>query len=86
MIINKNKISFRRATIDDIRVLVENRIVFLKEIQPFSSQELEYTVRRYLKQYLLSSIKNETFISWIAEYENAPVGISGMVIRLLRYN
>jgi ribosomal protein S18 acetylase RimI-like enzyme len=81
MIIDKNKISFRKAKIDDIRILVENRITFLKEIQGMPSQELEYHVRRSLKHYLLETMINETFISWIAEYDNVAIGFSGMVIR-----
>lgn len=81
MRIDKNKISFRKAKINDIRILIENRIIFLKEIQGRPSQELEYHLRRSLKHYFLEAMKNETFISWIAEYEDAPVGFSGMVIR-----
>ena len=81
MIIDKNKISFRKAKTDDIRILVENRIIFLKEIQGIPSQELEYHLRRSLKHYLLETMINETFISWIAEYDNVAIGFSGMVIR-----
>jgi ribosomal protein S18 acetylase RimI-like enzyme len=81
MIIDKNKISLRKANTNDIRILVEQRIIFLKEIQGIPSQELEYKLRQSLEKYFNVSIKNETFISWMAEYEQVPVGFSGMVIR-----
>ena len=81
MKIDSNKIVLKRATISDIETLIENRIIFLKEIQGNSDKEKEVVLRNSLKEYFNRSLKNESFISWIAEYENKPIGFSGMVIR-----
>jgi len=81
MELDKNKITLRKAGVNDIDMIIDYRIIFLKEVQSCPSQELESILRQTLKQYLKGSLKNESFISWIAEYENKSIGFSGMVIR-----
>ena len=81
MTIDKNKISLRCANKSDIDLIVEYRITFLKEIQGIPSIEMESHLRKTLKQYLSKSFENDSFVSWIAEYENKSIGFSGMVIR-----
>ncbi|HLN73545.1 MAG TPA: GNAT family N-acetyltransferase [Prolixibacteraceae bacterium] len=81
MKINKNEISFRKATLNDIDILTEFRIVFLKEAQGIPTLELEEHLIMTLKQYFKKSLESNSFVSWIAEYENKPIGFSGMVIR-----
>lgn len=81
MKIDRNKIVVKRATISDIETLIEYRIVFLYEIQGNSDIDKELVLRKSLKQYFTKSLKNDSFISWIAEYDNKPIGFSGMVIR-----
>jgi ribosomal protein S18 acetylase RimI-like enzyme len=81
MNINQTKLSLRKATSADIETLIEHRIIFLKEVHCNPSPELEATVRKSLRQYLAGAFKNDTFVSWIAEYENKPVGFSGIVFR-----
>ena len=81
MKIDKTKISLRRVFIIDIETIIEYRITFLKEAQGIPSPELESLLRQSLKQYFTRSLKNETFVSWIAEYENKSIGFSGMIIR-----
>jgi ribosomal protein S18 acetylase RimI-like enzyme len=79
--IDKNRISLRRATPSDIELIIEYRIAFLKEVQGCPSVTQESLVRKSLRRYLKKSLGNNTFISWIAEYQNQPVGFSGMVMR-----
>ena len=81
MKIDRNKIVVKRATISDIETLIEYRIVFLYEIQGNSDIDKELVLRKSLKEYFTKSLKNDSFISWIAEYDNKPIGFSGMVIR-----
>ena len=78
---DKGTFTFRRVTLDDIDVLIENRIVFLKEVKSISSFEHETLLRQNLKQYFQKSIIDDTFISWIAYYKNKPIGFSGIVFR-----
>ncbi len=81
MEIDKNRITLKQASTSDIEVLVEFRILFLKEIQGVPSPESEMALKHSLTKYFTKSLNNYSFISWIAEYENIPVGFSGMVVR-----
>ncbi len=81
MKIDKDKILLRKATIEDIDIIIRYRIIFLKESQSISSPKLEALLKQSLRQYFAKSLENGSFISWIAEYENKPIGFSGMVIR-----
>jgi ribosomal protein S18 acetylase RimI-like enzyme len=81
MKIDRNKIKLRRASSADIGTIIEYRITFLSETYGAASPELESRLRKSLQEYLKRSIENDSFISWVAEYENNPVGFSGMVIR-----
>ncbi|MDO9578938.1 MAG: GNAT family N-acetyltransferase [Candidatus Cloacimonadales bacterium] len=73
--------TFRRATLNDIDILIDYRIKFLKEIGQKSTPEAEAALRINLQKYLKKSFKAKTYIVWIAEIENKPVGFGGMVIR-----
>jgi GNAT superfamily N-acetyltransferase len=81
MEINKKKVTFKKATISDIETIIEYRMVFLKEAQGVFNKKLELKLRKSLRQYFTQSLENDSFISWIAEYENKSIGFSGMVIR-----
>jgi GNAT superfamily N-acetyltransferase len=81
MEINKDRIKLRRVTKSDIEVVIDYRIIFLIECQGMPSLEIENRLRKSLREYLLKSLENNTFISWIADYENKAIGFSGMVIR-----
>jgi hypothetical protein len=81
MEIEKSKISLKRASVSDIETLIEYRIIFLEETYGAPSTETNSRLRQSLKQYFTRSLKNDSFVCWIAEYENKPVGFSGMVIR-----
>ena len=79
--LDKNKITLRKAVKWEIDAIIDNRISFLKESQGFPSDEMEANVRKSLKPYFEKAYKNDSFVFWIAEYEGKPVGFSGMVIR-----
>lgn len=74
-------ICLRKAEISDVPVIVDYRLEFVKEAQGIPDPEVEFQLRLSLQNYLLKSIRDQSFVSWIAEYENKPVGFSGMVIR-----
>ncbi len=81
MDIDKNKITIRKASSDDIEMLIEFRITFLKEAQWPPTTETEFQLRNSLNEYFIKALDNNTFISFIAEYGNQSVGFSGMVLR-----
>lgn len=62
-------------------MLIDYRIIFLKDAYGDPSTDLENRLRISLKKYFTVALKEEIYISWIAEYKNRPVGFSGMVIR-----
>ncbi len=81
MKIDKNKILLRRASLSDIETLIKYRIVFLSETYGTRSYEMEAALEQSLREYFTASLKSDSFVSWIAEYESKPVGFSGLVIR-----
>ncbi len=81
MIIDRTKISTRKATVNDIETLIEYRLIFLKETYGTPPPEKEVCLKKSLMDYFTRSMKNNSFISWIAEYDNKSIGFSGMVIR-----
>jgi hypothetical protein len=81
MIIEKNKISFRKASVNDIQTLIDYRIIFLTETYGSIPPEKESSLRVSLLEYFTRSLINNSFISWLCEYEDKPVGFSGLVIR-----
>ncbi len=81
MVIDKNKILIRKASSDDIELLIEYRIIFLKEAQWIPTPETELQLRKSLRNYFIKGLDKNTFISYIAEYENQSVGFSGLVLR-----
>lgn len=78
---DRNRITLKKASEEDLEILIEYRLIFLKESYGEPSAELESHLRTSLKEYFSRSIKSEEFISWIAEFDGKPVGFSGMVIR-----
>lgn len=78
---DRSKILLRKATISDIDILIEYRFIFLSEAQGDYGKVQTMILRESLKQYFTKSLKNNSFISWIAEYESKAIGIGGMVIR-----
>jgi hypothetical protein len=81
MEIDKDRITLKRATISDIELIIEYRIDFLKEVQGTPTKEIESCLKNSLRKYLKKSIKNDSFVSWIANYLGKSIGFSGMVIR-----
>jgi GNAT superfamily N-acetyltransferase len=77
----KYDINYRLAALDDIPVLVENRIDFMLEIQGSKTQEEIDLLRKELYSYFIKTIKDNSFIAFLAEIENKTVGFSGLVLQ-----
>jgi N-acetylglutamate synthase-like GNAT family acetyltransferase len=73
-------ISYRRATLDDVDVLVEFRLKFLAEHSRSGRVADEGLIAEYLRDYFGEAIAQGVFISWLAERDGEVVGTSGMVV------
>jgi len=80
MEIEGDKITYRRASIDDIETLIEYRIRFMHEIFNRTEDEETKTVRKSLREYFSKAIPSNGFIAWLAEYDGKVIGTSGMVV------
>jgi GNAT superfamily N-acetyltransferase len=77
---DKSEINYREAGSDDISMLVEYRVQFLKELQGIPSAEMETDLRKELFDYFQWALANQSYIGLIAELNDDPVGFGGMVI------
>ncbi|MFX0002689.1 MAG: GNAT family N-acetyltransferase [Promethearchaeota archaeon] len=70
--------SLRKATLNDIDMLIQFRVKFLKEIQdlpPINEMEL---FRKSLTDFFLDKMKLHEFVAWLAEFDNKVVATSGL--------
>jgi GNAT superfamily N-acetyltransferase len=68
----------RKATLNDIEVLIDFRVIFLKEIQdPPPAEEMDL-FRKSLKEFFLNKMKSHEFIAWLAESDNEIIATSGL--------
>jgi ribosomal protein S18 acetylase RimI-like enzyme len=80
MEIEKGKIVYRRATIDDIPILVEHRAQFINELCSHPEDGETAVVRKSLLEYFIKTIPSDEFIAWVAEYDGKIIATSGMVV------
>ncbi len=80
MEIEKDKINYRRADIDDIEVLVDFRVRFLNELYQHPDDDETAIIRKSLREYFSMAIPLGDFIAWFAEYDGEVIATSGMVV------
>jgi len=78
--IEKKRIVYRRATIDDVPALVDYRIQFLNELFDHPENEDTAVVRKSLRKYFAQAIPSKDFIAWVAEYDGRIIATGGMVM------
>jgi GNAT superfamily N-acetyltransferase len=81
MKIEKEKVVYRRATINDKLILVEFRVRFLNELTHHSENNETRIVREALLEYFNKAIPSNDFIAWLAEYDGKIIATSGMVVQ-----
>jgi len=74
------EIVYRRAEDDDVRVLVDLRVQFLKELRNHPENYETEAVRESLLKYFTKAILSGDFVAWVAEYCGKIVATSGMVL------
>jgi GNAT superfamily N-acetyltransferase len=80
MKIEKQKIVYRRARIDDVPTLVDYRVRFLNELYKHPEDAETSAIRKSLQDYFMKAIPPKEFIAWVAEYEGKIVATSGMAV------
>jgi len=80
MEIEKHKINYRSAGMEDIEILVEYRVRFLNECFNHPEDEDTKTIRKELETYFPKVIPSKDFIAWLAEYDRRVIGVGGMVV------
>jgi len=80
MEIEKDKINYRRANINDVEFLVGYRVRFLNELYDHPEDDETEILRKALRQYFSEAIPSNNFIVWLAEYNGKIIGTSGMVV------
>jgi GNAT superfamily N-acetyltransferase len=71
---------YRRATLDDVPVLVDCRIRFLNELLNHSEDYETEIVRKSLLEYFSKAIPSGDFVAWVAESDGRILATSGMVV------
>jgi len=80
MRIQKESTVYRRATVDDLPVLVDYRVRFLNELFNHPENDETIVVRKSLLEYFTKAIRSKDFIAWVAEYDGKIIATSGMVV------
>jgi GNAT superfamily N-acetyltransferase len=76
----KVKMSYRRATVNDVQTLIDMRVRFLNELYCHPENDETRILRKSLRQYFSEAISSGSFIAWLAEHGGRIVGTGGMVV------
>ncbi|MEN6379479.1 MAG: GNAT family N-acetyltransferase [Methanofastidiosum sp.] len=80
MIINKNNLVFRRATLEDIPELVKFKLLLLDELNEDDDKSNLEKLKLELKKFFTEYIGSDDFVSWLVEYEGEIVATSGLIL------
>jgi len=80
MLINKDNLVFRRATLRDIPELVKFKLMLLDELNPDEDKTNLDTLKNGLESFLKEYIESNKMISWLVEYEGEIISTSGLVL------
>jgi GNAT superfamily N-acetyltransferase len=80
MKIEKSKIKYRRATVNDVQTLIDYRVRFLNELHGHAEDDDTQILRKSLREYFSEAIPSGSFIAWLAEQDGKTVGTGGMVL------
>jgi predicted acetyltransferase len=75
------KITYHKATIDDVSALVDNRILFALELSEGQNEDAVKALRNQMTIYFSKAIQENTCISLIAKCEDDVAGIGSVHLR-----
>ena len=81
MEINISNVTFRKLKPEDIDLLIKYRMLFLKELQNPTDKNDEVLLEDTLINYFRRTLQDNTFIAWVAEYNEEPLSFGGMVVQ-----
>ena len=70
--------SLRKATLDDIEILVDFRIEFLKDIQEMPSGKNLENFKDSLRNFFINRMRSDEFIAWLAMSDEKVIATSGL--------
>ena len=76
-------IKYRKANIDDAAILAKIRSIFLMEANDVTSEIERSSVEIAIKQYLETALENDSFIAWLAIYEDNIIATSGLTFSVV---
>ncbi|MFW9923440.1 MAG: GNAT family N-acetyltransferase [Candidatus Thorarchaeota archaeon] len=71
-------ITYRRATIEDIDILIDLRVEFLYEALKVSKDVSNKELRNSLRDYFSKTMPQDEFIAWLAIHEDEIIATSGL--------
>lgn len=74
-------ITYHKATINDISVLVDNRILFALELSEGQNEDTIQSLRNQMTDYFSKAIQDNTCISFIAKFDEIVAGIGSVHLR-----
>lgn len=75
-----NEIKYHKANINDLKLLIDSRVDFLKDYWGPQSEDIENTLREHLHKYFSKVIVDGNYQCWYATVNNVFAGVGGMVI------
>lgn len=75
-----HEITYHKATINDLQILIDSRVAFLKDYWGEQPIELENNLRNELKNYFVNTITTGIYQCWYATINGDFAGVGAMVI------
>ena len=75
-----SKITYRKATLEDVETLAKLRVVFINEVFNIKNSKDSEHLKKELIEYFTNTISDKSVIAWIAEYENKIISTSTLVL------
>ncbi len=79
--IDKEKITIRRVTNEDLSGMTEARLDYLREMQGDRPSAYLKELQQSLELFFIQSIAEGSFIALLAEYEGKAVSYGGMILK-----
>lgn len=80
MIINKDNLVFRRATLDDIPELIKFKLLLLDELHEEENKDNLAQLIKELEKFFKEHLVTNDFVSWIVEYEGEIIATSCLIL------
>lgn len=80
MIINKDNLIFRRATLNDIPELIKFKLLLLDELHEEENKDNLDQLIKELEKFFKEHLGTNDFVSWVVEYEGEIIATSGLIM------